>query len=89
MKYVQEHKQQLAQIPEKKWTKKVVSTVIGVASIVGAVMMKDAGWFSDWFLIGLLVFGGYCLAGDLVRGFLGFLPAAIKDIKSALSGKDG
>lgn len=85
MSNTKRHVEALKKIPKKKWQAKVWSSVIGAAAVAGAVLMKDQGWFPDWFLIGLIAFGGYCIAGDLVRGFLGFLPAAIKDIKAAIS----
>lgn len=71
-------------IPLEKRNKKWKSTLIGLGSIALALICKGLGWFPDWLLIGLLIFGGYSLAGDLVRGFAAWFPAAIKDIKTAL-----
>ena len=84
MKNIEEHSAVLKAIPKDKWTKKLRNTLVGLGAIAAAVVFKRYGWFPDWFLIGLLIFGGYSLAGDVVRGFAGFLPAAIKDIRAAI-----
>lgn len=84
MKNIEEHSAILNTIPKDRWTKKLRNTVFGLGVILLAVAFKREGWFPDWFLIGLLIFGGYSLKGDIVRGFAGFLPAAIKDIRAAI-----
>ena len=91
MTYVKQHIDQIKSIPDETWQKKLRHTIVGLGALVTAFFLKKWGWFADWkyeewLLIGLLVFGGYSLAGDLVRGFFGFIPAVIRDVKKAIKG---
>ena len=77
--------QVLNRVPEHKRGPKLRKTVLGVVFIALGVLLEK--WFpglSDWVLIGLVGFGGYCLAGDIMRNAIPFAVAAIKDIKAAL-----
>jgi hypothetical protein len=76
-----------AHIPPEKRSSKARKTAIGAGSVVLAlVIAKWLPMLSVWAVYVLLVYGGYCLAGDLVRGFASFLPAVIRDIRSAWKG---
>ena len=74
-------------IPPDKLVSKARKTVIGLGSVVLAlVIAKWLPMLSVWCVYVLLVYGGYCLAGDLVRGFAAFLPAVIRDVRAAVKG---
>lgn len=68
-----------------KWKK----TLLGVAWVVLAVWLRMNDIFSEAVAGLMLIFGGYCMAGDLVRSFAGFVPATIRDIRAALKGTNG
>lgn len=68
-----------------KWKK----TLLGVGWVLLAVWLRKNDIFSEAVAGLMLVFGGYCMAGDLVRSFAGFLPATIRDIRAALKGTNG
>lgn len=68
-----------------KWKK----TLLGLFWVALAVGLRKADLFSEAVAGLMLVFGGYCMAGDLMRSFAGFLPAAIWDVRAALKGTNG
>ncbi len=68
-----------------KWKK----TLLGFAWVALAVWLRKNNIFSEAVAGIMLFFGGYCIAGDLVRSFAGFLPATIADIRAALKGTNG
>lgn len=69
----------------EKWKK----VAIGVVWLTLAVVFEVQDLFPQLVRNIMLVFAGYCMAGDLVRSFAGFLPAAIADIRAALKGTNG
>lgn len=84
------HKAKLEAIPEAAMASKVRSTIIGVfAIVVGIVLRKLFPDLPNWLLIGLIGYGFYSLSGEIMRGFFGFLPAAIRDVRSAIKGVNG
>ena len=85
MRHIDQNIDDLGKIPDKKFWQKARKTLFGVGAIAAGVFFKSKGWFPDWFDMGLIALGGYSLSGELVRGFLKFIPAAIKDIKAALT----
>ena len=68
-----------------KWKK----TLLGIGWVLLAVWLRKNDIFSEPVAGVMLVFGGYCLAGDLMRSFAGFLPATIRDLRAALKGTNG
>ena len=80
-----EHTQRVAdsrKIPMQTVTSKAKKTVLGVGAI--ALGMAIAVWLipplSHWAVYPLLIYGGYCLAGDIMRGLGQWLPALLKDL---------
>ena len=75
-------------IPKAKVVSKAKKTVVGICAVALGLLIASK-WvppLSEWCVYALLVYGGYCLAGDLVRGFASFLPAVIRDIRAAVKG---
>lgn len=69
----------------EKWKK----TLIGLLWLALAIIFEIYDLFPQNVRNLMLLFAGYCGAGDLVRGFFGFLPAATRDMRSALKGTNG
>jgi hypothetical protein len=81
------HKKKIKKIPKKTWKYKAWSTVVGAGAItLGIAIEKWLPHIDDKVLYALLIFGGYSIAGDLVRSFAGFLPTAIRDVRNAIKG---
>lgn len=76
------HAKKMEKVP---WPKKLRKTGIGIGAIaLGLGIEKFLPHIDDKVLYALLIFGGYSIAGDLVRGAVGYATAAIRDIKAAL-----
>jgi hypothetical protein len=81
------HNEKRKLIPPKRWRAKAWSTGVGTGAI--ALGLGIENWLphiDDKVLYALLIFGGYSIAGDLVRDFAGFFPAAIRDVRAAIKG---
>ena len=87
-KHINEQTQKIAAIPQEKKVSKARNTAIGLGSVVLAFVVLK--WFVPpcplWVSGVLLAFGAYSISGDLVRGFAGFVPAVIRDVRAALKG---
>ena len=87
MKNVTAQRAKFEEIPPEKRARKVRNTAIGLGSIGLAVVIEwKFAHLSDMLTYTLIGFGGYSLAGDLVRGFAGFIPAAVRDVRAAIKG---
>ena len=77
---------QRKQIPWRKVVVKARKTAVGLGAV--GLGIAIAVWLipplSPWCVYPLLVYGGYCIAGDLVRGFGEWLPAALRDLAEGL-----
>ena len=75
-------------IPPAKLANKARCTAVGIGSISMTFVLLI--WFVPpvpiWAVGILLAFGAYSISGELVRGFCAFLPAVIRDIRSAIKG---
>ena len=72
-------------VPKHKRWPKIRKTLTGVGAIGLGVFLEK--WFPDltnWVLIFLVGFGGYCLAGDILRNFGPFTQAVAKDLAAAI-----
>ena len=83
MKHINEATAAIKAIPPKTLKRKIRNTVIGVAFIAGAVLIRIFDLFPVWFSMVLIAVGGYGVAGDLLRGAASFFPAAIKEVRDA------
>ena len=84
-----EHTQRVAdskQIPMQTVTSKVKRTVLGFVWIGLGVAI--AVWLipplHHWVVYPLFIYGGYCVAGDIMRGFGVWLPAFLKDLATGV-----
>jgi hypothetical protein len=84
VKHVTEHRTSLEKVPRRTWIQKGRKTACGILLIPCVVYMKRHGWFPDWFHMALIGFAGYCIAGDYVRAFTGFVKASAKDVAEAI-----
>lgn len=89
MKQTTQHIKAIRSIPKEKFRAKVARTVLGLFTIGLALLVQREFEFPSWLEIGLLGFGFYSLSGELVTKFLGFLPAAIRDILGAVQRNNG
>ena len=88
MTNVKQHTEKLQKIPRETWIAKLRKSLIGIGFIVlGVWLDKNIADLSNWVIYSCLIVGGYAVAGDIVRGLLGFAPSAIKDVRAAIKGK--
>ena len=77
---------QRLQIPWRKVVAKARKTAVGFGAV--GLGIAIAVWLipplSPWCVYPLMVYGGYCIAGDLVRGFGEWLPAVLREIAGGL-----
>ena len=95
MKNVQEHTAQLAKIPQKTRKEKLFRTVvIAPASLGIGYAIHRLNLFADFqiwkinqdaVILACVLFAGYSAAGDVLRGFTGYVIAALKDLKGVFS----
>lgn len=86
MKHIKDHVADVDKIPDATFRRKRWKTVgLGIGSI--ALGLAVDKWFtlSDWVTYSLLIFGGYSIAGDVVRSLVGFIPAAGRDIAEGIT----
>jgi len=77
--------EQLNRIPEKRLAAKVKSTVVGVGSVALGVGSQGFALFPLWVNLLVIFFGGFAISKELVKAFVGFAPAAIRDFKDAIT----
>ena len=86
LNHTKQQTQKIAAIPQAKKVSKARNTAIGLGSVLLAFVVLK--WFMPpcplWVSGILLAFGAYSISGDLVRGFAGFIPAVIRDVRAAL-----
>jgi len=80
-----EHTRKVAdkrKIPWSTLVKKARKTAVGLGSVALALVI--AIWLipplSHWCVYPLFLYGGFCVAGDLARGFGEWFPAVLKDV---------
>lgn len=78
----------LPNMPPEKLISKAQKTALGLGSIVTGLLIAVflIPPLSVWCVYALLVYGGYCIAGDITRNFAAFVPAVIRDIYAAVRG---
>ncbi len=87
MTHLKEHSEELKKIPEKKRKQKVFSTIVGaVVAVAGFLVPKYLG-FPIWFGMILVGFGGWIISKELLKSYLGYIPAALKDFMGAIGKK--
>ena len=92
MKHIDEQTQKIRAIPPKKRSEKLRDSAIGLGAIaVGFVLVK---YFPElpgcsYVFYALLLFGAWSISGELLRSFLGYVPAAIREIRDAIKGAGG
>ena len=73
-------------IPMETVTRKAKKTAIGLGAV--GLGLSIAIWLipplSPWCVYPLLLYGGYCVAGDLARGFGEWLPAFLRDLATGV-----
>ena len=87
MKHVEAQTQKIRAIPAHKQSKKAWQTLTGgLVVIAGFALPKVVPEFPLWFAMGVVGFGFFIASKEYVTNYLGFIPAAIRDILSALKG---
>jgi len=85
----------LPNVSTEKMTGKVQKTAVGMGSAALGLLIawKFTPPLSQWCVYALIFFGGFCIAGDLVRNFRAFavgfakdVANGIRDIRAALRG---
>ena len=85
MSHCKDHTAKIHKIPKERFWKKVRRSVIGLGAIaLGFFLESKLPQLSDWLFYGLIGFGFFSISGDLVRAFLGYIPAAIREIGDAI-----
>ncbi len=88
MKHVDAQTQKISAIPPAKQAKKAWQTLTGAIVVaVGFATPKVAPEFPMWFAMGVVGFGFFVVSKEYVTNYLGFIPAAIRDIVSAAKGR--
>jgi len=76
----------LPKVPVGKLKGKFQKTAVGLGSVaLGLVIAsKFTPPLSEWCVYALIFFGGFCVAGDLVRNFRAFAVGLAKDIANGI-----
>lgn len=72
------------EIPHHRWWSKFRKSIFGLGVLGLAIFFKRQGWFPDSWLGAMIFLAGFCLAGDILRNFGGFLRAFAKDAAEAI-----
>ena len=72
------------EIPHHRWWTKFRKSAFGIGLLAFVILCKVKGWFPDTWLGGALLLAGYCVAGDILRNFGGFVKAFAKDVAEAI-----
>ena len=87
MKHVEAQTQKIQAIPPAKQSKKAWQTLTGALVVIaGFALPKVVPEFPLWFAMGVVGFGFFIASKEYVTNYLGFIPAAIRDIWSAVRG---
>ncbi len=87
MRHVEAQTQKIRAIPVRKQSKKAWQTLSGAAVVaIGFALPKLVPEFPLWFAMGVVGFGFFVISKEYVTNYLGFIPAAIRDILSAIKG---
>ncbi len=87
MKHVEAQSQKIQAIPAHKQSKKAWQTLTGaILVVIGFALPKLVPEFPIWFAMGVIGFGFFIASKEYVTNYLGFIPAAIRDILSAIKG---
>ena len=87
MKHVHAQTQKIRAIPTAKQSKKAWQTLTGALVVItGFALPKVVPEFPLWFAMGVVGFGFFIASKEYVVNYLGFIPAAIRDIWSAVRG---
>jgi len=71
-------------IPEERWWAKFRKSGFGLTVLALAIFFKFKGWFPDIWLGVMILLAGFCVAGDILRNFGGFVKAFAKDVAEAI-----
>ena len=90
MKHVKAQTEKIQAIPVAKQSKKAWQTLTGaIVVLIGFALPKIVPEFPLWFAMGIVGFGFFIASKEYVTNYLGFIPAAIRDILSAIKGNGG
>lgn len=90
MKHVEAHTQTIQAIPAEKRKQKLGKTIAGVmVAGTGFALPVIVPAFPVWFAMGVVGFGGFLASGELLKKYLGYVPAVIRDVMGAVRGKNG
>ena len=88
MKHVEAQTQKIRAIPAAKQSKKAWQTLTGVILVaIGFALPKLVPEFPVWFAMGVVGFGFFIASKEYITNYLGFVPAVIRDVLSAIKGK--
>ncbi len=87
MRHVEAQTQKIQAIPAAKQSKKAWQTLTGALVVIaGFALPKVVPEFPLWFAMGVVGFGFFIASKEYVVNYLGFVPAAIRDVLSAIKG---
>ncbi len=87
MKHIDAQAQKIREVPPAKQSKKAWQTLTGsIVAVTGFALPKLVPEFPLWFAMGVVGFGFFIASKEYVVNYLGFIPAVIRDVVSAVRG---
>ena len=90
MSHINTQTQKMRSIPAAKRKRKDWKSLGGILVVlVGFLTPRLFPEFPMWFAMLVIAAGAWTISEERVKGFLGYVPAGLRDIRDAIMGKNG